>query len=94
MKVDVFGKQGCALCQTTKNKISHFIEKWGCSDKVSLRFVDMETVDGFAEGAFFDVNDVPTTIIVHDSGEMLARWDGVVPPSEDFRKAVEPCPQA
>jgi thioredoxin-like negative regulator of GroEL len=93
MKVDVFGKQGCALCQTTKNKISHFIEKWGCAGKVNLRFVDLETVDGLAEGAFFDVSDVPTTI-VHKSGETLARWDGVIPPSEDFRKAVECCQQA
>ena len=63
MKIEVFGKQGCALCQTTKRKLAHFIEKWGRSDKVEMAFVDMETVEGLAEGAFRDVSDVPTTII-------------------------------
>ena len=37
--------------------------------------VDMDTVDGMAEGAFRDVADIPTTI-VRDSGVDLARWDG------------------
>lgn len=88
MKIEVFGKQGCALCQTTKRKLAHFIEKWGRSDKVEMAFVDMETVEGLAEGAFRDVSDVPTTII-SDNGSTLARWDREVPPSEDVRKVLE-----
>ena len=90
MKLEVYGKQGCALCQTTKNKLSHFVAKWGCSDKVRIEFVDMETVDGLAEGAFRDVSDIPVTIL-SDNDRVLARWDGEVPASEDLRKAIEGC---
>ena len=91
MKIEVFGKQGCAICQSTKNKLSHFLEKWGFAGTVPLDFVEMETVDGLAEGAFRDVIEIPTTI-VSDDGAALARWDGMIPPSEDLRKALERCP--
>ena len=90
MKIEVFGKQGCAVCQSTKNKLSHFLEKWGCAGNVPLDFVDMETVDGLAESAFRDVIEIPTTI-VSDDGAALARWDGTIPPSEDLKKALERC---
>jgi len=90
MRIEVFGKQGCAVCQSTKNKLSHFLEKWGFAVKIPLAFVDMETDDGMAEGAFHDVIDVPTTI-VSDDGAALARWDGTIPPSEDLKKALEQC---
>ena len=90
MKVELFGKQGCAVCQTAKNKISHFLQKWGCADKVAVEFVDMETVDGLAEGAFRDVVEVPTTIVTC-KGKTVARWDKTVPSVDDFRKAVDGC---
>jgi hypothetical protein len=90
MKLEVYGKQGCARCQAAKNKLSHFVAKWGRSDRVSIEFIDMETVDGLAESAFRDVSDIPVTILI-DNGRVLARWDGEVPASEDLRKAIEGC---
>ena len=90
MKIEVFGKQNCAICQSTKKKLSHFLDKWGFAEKVPLDFFDMETVDGLAEGAFRDVTEIPTTI-VSDEGSPLARWDGGIPPSEDLKKALERC---
>ena len=86
MKIKVFGKAGCAKCDTTKNKLKHFIGKWEVEDKVELVFHDLDTIDGRAEGAFHDVSDaLPTTIIEKDES-VLARWDGEVPNSEKVKE--------
>ena len=84
MEIHVFGKQGCAKCDSTKNKVGHFISKMGIDERVSLTFFDMDTVDGMAEGAFRDVADIPVTI-VQDGGTDLARWDGEIPDSETLK---------
>jgi hypothetical protein len=84
MEIHVFGKTGCAKCDSTKNKLGHFISKMGVDERVDVVFFDMDTVDGMAEGAFRDVADIPTTI-VRDSGTDLARWDGEIPDSESLK---------
>lgn len=90
MKVEVFGKKSCAVCQSIKRKLSHLIGKWGYGQKVDMVFVDVETVEGLAEGAFNDVSEVPTTII-SEKGDALGRWEGEVPRSEEIRKAFAGC---
>ena len=84
MKIKVFGKKDCAKCETTKNKFNHFISKNNYSDKVDLEFHDMDTVDGMAEGAFCDVLKIPTTVIEKEDAT-IARWEGEVPNSEEFK---------
>lgn len=88
MKIRVFGKQGCPRCESTKRKLSHFLERWGGNGDIELDFVDMDTVEGMAEGAFEDVVDVPTTVI-SDNGTSLARWEGEVPPSEAVKNVLQ-----
>jgi len=78
MLIEVFGKENCARCETTKHKVQHFITKLGLAGRVQFQFHDMDTVDGMTEGAFRDVFDVPTTIIQRD-GEDLVRWTGEIP---------------
>jgi hypothetical protein len=85
MEIRVFGKQNCGKCESTKHKVSHFIEKLGLATTVSMTFFDMETDDGMAEGAFCDVFEVPTTII-KDGGRDVVRWDGVVPDSLELKQ--------
>ncbi len=89
MQIKIFGKKTCAKCQTTKNKFHFFLQKWNISDKVAIRFYDMDTVDGLAEGAFYSVGEVPTSILEKD-GREEARWIGEVPKSEDFKKYLVP----
>ncbi|MCK4994448.1 MAG: glutaredoxin family protein [Candidatus Omnitrophica bacterium] len=83
MKIRIFGKEGCAKCQTTKNKFKHFITKLQFDEKVEIDYHDLESIDGRAEGAYNDVSQVvlPTTIIEKD-GEVLARWEGEVTSDE------------
>ena len=88
VQIVVFGKQNCAKCETTKKKLAHFLVKWGVDGKVSMVFQDMDTVDGRAEGAFYDVEDVPATL-VFNGRKNVARWDGVVPDSKEVRSFLE-----
>ncbi|MCP4650195.1 MAG: hypothetical protein GY853_08985 [PVC group bacterium] len=85
MQIKIFGKNECAKCETTKNKINFFVTKWEVEDKVDITFHDMDTVDGMAEGAYHDVMQIPTTIIEKNE-EILDRWDGEVPHSDKVKE--------
>jgi len=88
MRVRIFGKKDCAKCETTKNKFNHFLTKSGNANETELEFYDMDTVDGMAEGAFNDVLHVPTTIIEKED-RILARWEGEVPGTGEFKAHFE-----
>ncbi len=88
MRIDVYGKPDCARCKSTKAKIGHYLNKWGLTDSVKVEFVDMDTADGMAMGAFNDVGQIPVTIVYDDHDQKTARWDEVVPPSEDLARAL------
>lgn len=83
MKFEVFGKVGCPKCESTKDKLTHFVSKAEVPAEVT--FFDVATVEGRAEGAFNDVRAVPTTIVRSDAGAALARWEGHVPPSLEIQ---------
>ncbi|MBU4304440.1 MAG: thioredoxin family protein [Candidatus Omnitrophica bacterium] len=87
MKIKIFGKTGCAKCETTKNKVRHFMAKWDVDEKVGVTFYDMDTVDGMAEGAYNNVAQIPTTI-VEKNDSVVARWDGEVPHSEKIKEHI------
>lgn len=85
MEVKVFGKPGCEFCKTTMEKFETFFGRWKIDLKENqLNFFDMETMEGLAEGAFYEVSKIPATVIEKD-GEVIARWDGEVPLSKDFK---------
>jgi len=88
MDIKVFGKPGCEYCKTTMKKFETFSRRWNLADVISLSFLDMETVDGLAEGAFYSVTKIPTTIIEKNKS-VLRRWDGQVPLSEEFKVVLD-----
>ena len=86
--IKVFGKPNCAKCKTTKNKLEFFLPKWNVSNQVKMYFYDMDTVEGLAEGAFYDVGNIPTTLVEKD-GKEIKRWELVVPPSKEVEVLVK-----
>ena len=86
-RISIFGKTECAKCKTTKHKLSHLFS--GILDhKVEVVFHDLETLDGRAEGAYYDVsNKIPLTV-VEKGGHVLRRWDGDVPDSHDIHRLI------
>ncbi len=85
--IKIFGKQGCAKCKTTKSKIEFFINKWDLADKLIISFLDMDSVEGLTEAAMNDVLDIPATILEKE-GSVVARWDGEVPKSDEFKTYI------
>jgi hypothetical protein len=85
MKFEVFGKPTCAMCKSTKDKLNHLLTKSEGGTDVGLTFVDVDTIEGMAEGAFNDVHEVPTVILRSDTGDVLARWEKKVPPSVEIQ---------
>jgi len=88
VKISIFGKPGCARCNTTKKKLNHFLGKWELDHDVDLVFHNLDTLEGRAEGAFYDVSDIPLTVIERE-GREVARWDGEVPNSDSVRAVIE-----
>jgi len=85
MRFEVFGKPDCAMCKSTKDKLTHLLTKGQAADAIGLSFVDMNSIQGRAEGAFYDVRHVPTTLLWSDDEEPLARWEGCIPPSAEIK---------
>ena len=83
--VTVFGKKGCAKCESTKRKIEHLVGKRGLQAEVL--FTDLDTPEGMAEAAFLDVGQIPTTIISVDGNDAI-RWDGEIPHTKDVLGAL------
>ena len=87
MEIQIFGKDGCERCEQAKKKVGFLVEKWGVGAQVPVTFFDMDTVAGRAEGAFYDVVDIPTTLVLEGDDE-AGRWNGAVPESDDLRRAL------
>jgi len=89
MEVVIFGKVKCGKCKGTQNRVLFLAEKMGLSERVPIRFVDLESVDGRAEGAFYDVYDAVPVTLIRDAERDLQRWEGVMPRTEELRPFFE-----
>ena len=87
VEIEIFGKQDCSRCEAAKKKVGFFLGKWGLNGQVPVAFIDVDTIDGRADGAFRDVGDVPTTIVLNDGAE-TGRWILDPPDSTDLRRAL------
>ena len=88
MIIEVYGKPDCGLCKSANRKIAHLLQKWSLDGAVQVVFRDMETVEGAAEGDYFDVHQIPTVLLMQDGEHVLARWDGQAPPSDELRRRL------
>lgn len=87
VEIRIFGKTDCAKCEAVKKKVNFFLEKWGVAGQVPVIFVNLDTVEGRADGAFYDVATVPTTV-VFDGETEAGRWDGTALESDALRLAL------
>jgi thiol-disulfide isomerase/thioredoxin len=80
-QIYVFGKPDCPVCKDTREKLMYFKEKNNFT--AQIKYFDMETVDGLTEGAYHEVEEIPTVIIFDDNKELI-RWVKKPPLSEEF----------
>jgi hypothetical protein len=86
--IEIYGKKDCKLCESAKKKVAHFLQKWDLGENVQVVFQDLETVDGAAEGDFFDIFQIPSVLLKEGRDEVVARWEGKAPPSEELQSRL------
>ena len=89
MKIKIFGKESCSLCQSAKKKISFFLAHWNVSNQVEVTYFDMDTAEGLAEGAYYDVGKIPTIIAEREDGQLIKKWEAKAPLSEELKETLE-----
>ncbi|MFH1613402.1 MAG: hypothetical protein ABIB46_06785 [bacterium] len=89
LEIKVFGKNTCQVCKDAFKKYNLFIEKWNLQNKVNIQLYDMENIDDLVEGTMLGVIDVPTTIILDEKENIIARWDKKVALSQELKQYLE-----
>lgn len=67
-----FGRKTCKACQQAQGKIEYFRQRWGVTAPVI--YYDVDQPAGMAEGAWYDVAEIPT-IILEENDEIVGRWE-------------------
>jgi len=73
-KLKLFWRGDCRKCGPAK-AICAKLE----GDGFAVEYYDVESVDGMAEAAFYQVASTPTAIIVDEDGNETASWRGDLP---------------
>lgn len=88
LRVMIFGKKECEACKAMHEKVSFFVDRWNVKVD-SIDFIDLDTVEGLAEGAYRDVYDIPTMVIEVDGSE-VGRWRKTPPLSTELKPLLAP----
>lgn len=85
-EIFIFGKDDCAKCKSTKDLLHTWLPKWGL-DNLSVTFFNTDEPRGRSRAAFYDVLEIPATL-VRENGKEVARFIGKVPPTSDLKAAL------
>jgi len=80
MILKIFWQKNCPNCPLAK-ELGKKLEK-----EIKVELHNVETVDGLAEAAYFNVLSTPTLVLVDDGNREVASWRGKVPKEEEIRK--------
>ncbi len=81
MKVKYFYRKDCPKCPAAKEVLAQF-------DKDIQEHHDLDTVDGLAEGAYYQVTSTPSILITDEEGNEICSWRGEVPSSEELESIL------
>ncbi|MBO3802266.1 MAG: thioredoxin family protein [Candidatus Brockarchaeota archaeon] len=77
MKVKLFYREECGKCPPAKEACARLEERG-----IKVEYFDVDTVEGMAEAAFYEVAATPTAIVVDEGGKEVASWRGRAPDEE------------
>jgi thiol-disulfide isomerase/thioredoxin len=77
MKVKFFWQEDCPKCPAAK-VVCQEME----SEGINVEYLDIKSVEGMAEAAFYGVLATPTTIVVDREENELVSWRGEIPEKE------------
>lgn len=80
MKIKFFFKKDCPRCPEAKEVLS----------KINLEYesIDVDTVNGMAEAAYYDVSSTPSILVLDDAGEEIKGWRGEPPSPEEIKQVL------
>ncbi len=73
-RVKIFTKRDCPRCPQAK-AIGELLKVRG----VQVEYFDLDTADGLAEAAFYNIQATPTILVEDPEERIIARWAGDVP---------------
>jgi hypothetical protein len=77
-----FGRAKCEACHKAKGKVEYFLNRWHVA--APLVCYDVDAPEGMAEGAWYDVAEVPT-VILEDGEQIIGRWKEKPPLLQDLK---------
>lgn len=82
-RVKIFTKKDCPRCPQAK-AVGEFLKGRG----VQVEYFDLDTADGLAEAAFYNVQATPTILVEDTEEKVIAIWAGSVPQLKEVEKLV------
>jgi len=91
MKIKVIGKQGCAPCKATKNKVQNILNKNDWNDKIEFEFVDVETEEGEVQKDFYEIDNIPCLVIENDEEDIVHQSEEIdnIPKSDEIKSIIK-----
>lgn len=86
MILKIFVQPKCPNCPPAK-KLGEQLSNY--HEQLRVEYFDTLTVDGMAEGAFYQVMGTPTILLTDDQGKILGEWRGKVPREEEILKKLK-----
>ena len=83
MTFRVFGRKTCPYCQKAKEKVEYFLNRWDV--KAPVVYYDVDVPEGMAEGAWYDVYEIPT-VVLEDEDQIVQRWLKTPPLLQELKK--------
>ncbi len=88
MIIEIYGKQGCSLCQSAKKKIGLLLDKWQIAEQRGHRLPGHGDAGRRGRGGLLRRLRHPLRAAQAGHDKVLARWDGQAPPSEELHKRL------
>jgi thiol-disulfide isomerase/thioredoxin len=83
MTFRVFGRKTCPYCQKAREKVEYFLNRWNV--KAPVVYYDVDVPEGMAEGAWYDVYEIPT-VLLEDEDQIVQRWLKTPPLLQELKK--------
>jgi thioredoxin-related protein len=85
MKIQFFTQKECANCPPAKETLKEIKSE----RDVDVSELDVETVDGMAEAAYYGIMSTPSIVLVNSSGDEIISWRGVVPDKDKVLRILD-----
>jgi len=77
----IFTQPDCPKCPPAKALARQLITS---NLQLTTELFDVATVDGMAEGAFYQVMSTPTVLLTDNEGKVVGEWRGKSPSKEEI----------